>query len=735
MQKKSRRDIYILIVIFSMLFVSYFILSENYIEDSELNYTTAIKNEISGLISSKRLDTFAISKDLAKNPDLVKVLQDKDYKKLYDKNFFKIPKEYFAYKNIRLHVVDKNGIQRYLSWSKKSLGTNILKDREDLAKLYKQPHALSTVSVGKFSISFKGISPIYDKEHHFLGIIESVTFFNSIVKKLSKHQIYSLVLINKKFKNQLKYSFSNIFIDGYNIANINPDKNVLDMLKEYGVKNFINIKTYKYLFKKGRMFDGYYVVCIPIYSLNHNVIGYYVAFVNDMFSLAKKEVLLHSIFILMAILFLIMLYLTYKEHITNLHLIKDLDSRVKKELQEKMALVYTDALTGAYKRLKFEEDKEKFKNTKSILLDIKNFGKINTAYGFDIGDKILKVCVKRIENILQRKIYRFSGDEFVFFSNNPKYDVKRIKNKFLKEPVSMNGKDISLRISFSFGVARSDLKQLPSKLSIAVSNAKKYPFSDFMYYRDKMKDNHFLEINSFLNEAIFEENDDCCIVPFFQGIVDNADKKIKKYEALARLKVKSKIYSPYLFLDVARSSGFMHEITKIMIEKSLKYLSKMDEDIEISINITEDDLATRQLKDILINTADKYAISYKRVTLEILEGITAVGAKNNIKQLTLLKNLGFKLAIDDFGVEYSNFERLSELDIDFVKIDGKYIKHLEDFKSYKITKAIADFAHSLDIKVVAEFVENKFIQDIVEKLSIEYSQGYYFSKPNRDINY
>lgn len=116
----------------------------------------------------------------------------------------------------------------------------------------------------------------------------------------------------------------------------------------------------------------------------------------------------------------------------------------------------------------------------------------------------------------------------------------------------------------------------------------------------------------------------------------------------------------------------------------------------------------------------------------MLEGITTAGTKNNIKQLKEIKEAGFKIALDDFGVEYSNFERISELDIDFIKIDAKYIKNIDtNQKSYQIVKAITNFAHDLDIQVVAEFVKNEEIFNKVKELGIDFSQGYFFSKPTK----
>ena len=220
--------------------------------------------------------------------------------------------------------------------------------------------------------------------------------------------------------------------------------------------------------------------------------------------------------------------------------------------------------------------------------------------------------------------------------------------------------------------------------------------------------------------------------PFFQGIYDNNKNSITKYEALARIVLEDRVVSPYEFLEPAKLSGLLPEITKVMIDKTMKAMSLNN--YEFSINITEDDLAEDYLNDYLNEKISLYKIDSKRVILEILEGVSSTGKKNHIKQLNLLKKSGFKIAIDDFGAEYSNFERILDLDIDYIKIDAKYIKDIDTNKrSYEIVRAISFFAKNVNIPCIAEFVHNESVQKIIKDLGISYSQGYYFSQPNKEL--
>ena len=181
-------------------------------------------------------------------------------------------------------------------------------------------------------------------------------------------------------------------------------------------------------------------------------------------------------------------------------------------------------------------------------------------------------------------------------------------------------------------------------------------------------------------------------------------------------------------MEPAKLSGVLFEITKIMIDKSFKEMSTND--YTFSINITEDDLSREYLKDYLEEKSLEYSIEPKRVILEILEGISSDGKASNIVQLSELKEQGYSLAIDDFGSEYSNFERVLDLDIDFLKIDAKYIKDIHtNKKSYEVTRAIVFFAKNAKIPCIAEFVHNEEVQAVIDELDINFSQGFYFSEP------
>jgi EAL domain-containing protein (putative c-di-GMP-specific phosphodiesterase class I)/GGDEF domain-containing protein len=721
----------LLFILFVVSLISLFFAYRSYAEKDTLNYALALKDNIETLIDTKKNMTLGLAKKLALEPRIIETMRNRHYSILYDQDFFFIGQEYGDFKNLGIHVADEKGINRFFSWTHKAIGKNALKWRKDLVSFYKNPKPTAVISVGKFDMTFKGTVPIVDRNNQFLGIVESITHFNSIVKHLAEKNIYSAVVIDKRFNAQLEYPFSPNTIGGYRISNLELHPLVAGFLNEYGVEYFTQNDQHTYVLPEEEFFQGYYTVSVPIHGVHHEVIGHYIVFTKDRFGLAEQRYMLYALMALLIVLFFYLAYLLYRKKKENEYLIRNLDQAVQKKTEENIEILLIDKLTGCYRKSKFMADVQKYYGQYAVMLNLRNFSKINEMYNFKVGDEVLKLTVQRIETLLTRKIYRIHGDEFAFFTRDYKKDITTIREAFLQTPIWTTERSVSLNIMFHSGVAEIvEGHYMLKELAIAIKNAKKKLYRHYVFYRPQAHRDEFIAINSMLHDALNRESH-TKIVPYFQAIMENKSGKISKYEALARLVSGDKVYTPADFLDVASSSGLIHKLTEKMIQKSLAMFSRLEDDsIGISLNITEDDLLTLKLGDYLIQQCAHHRIEPQRVTLEILEGVTSRAAKENIVQLEQLRRAGFKLAIDDFGVEYSNFERLIDAEIDSIKIDGKYIKDLiKNPKSRIVVRSITDSAHQLGIRVVAEYVENQEVQTVVKLLGIDCSQGYFFSKP------
>jgi c-di-GMP phosphodiesterase len=187
------------------------------------------------------------------------------------------------------------------------------------------------------------------------------------------------------------------------------------------------------------------------------------------------------------------------------------------------------------------------------------------------------------------------------------------------------------------------------------------------------------------------------------------------------------IVAPYFFLDISKKSNQYTKLTKIVLEKSFQKFEHLP--FEFSVNISYEDIENPDFLDFVKELLKKYNVQ-NRAVFEILEDESIKNYNLLISFVDEVKSLGCKVAIDDFGSGYSNFEHLLKMNIDYLKIDASLIKNIAiNENSYKITKTIIEFAKNLNLKTIAEFVENEEIFNIVRKLGADYSQGYFFSAP------
>jgi len=406
-------------------------------------------------------------------------------------------------------------------------------------------------------------------------------------------------------------------------------------------------------------------------------------------------------------------------------------TELKKTQSQIEFMAYHDSLTKLYNKTYLEKKLSTKKEVSLILLNVDNFSYINTTYGFDFGDKLLiEISQHLLNNFDTSCIFRMNSDEFgiVYEEDiNLEDKINSLREYFSNNRLLIDS--VKLKITFTYGAVRGNINSLRNA-TLALKYAKNSGKNNYYIY-DALHDaftstnrDKFTKSSAMLHDALDEDR----VIPYFQGIIDNRTAKITKFEALVRIKHGDEIIPAYEFLEAAKLSGFLSDITKIMIDKSFKIMSKHT--YTFSINITEDDLNKNYLKDYLCKKAKEYNIDTSRITLEILEGISSGSKSDSVKQLRELQKLGYTIAIDDFGAEYSNFERVLDLDVGLLKIDAKYIKDIDvNKKSYEITRAMAYFAKNANIPCVAEFVHSKSVQKVIEELGIDYSQGFYFSEP------
>ncbi|MDQ7068856.1 MAG: GGDEF domain-containing protein [Sulfurimonas sp.] len=417
----------------------------------------------------------------------------------------------------------------------------------------------------------------------------------------------------------------------------------------------------------------------------------------------------------------------------------DKEESANKSRHQLFSRYFTDHLTNLPNVYQLRKDFQTDEEYGLVFIKIDNFLTINNFYGFVIGDFVIEEVAKYLKEILDvHKLYRLTGSEFAFTLKKPMnfYDLKVYLSEVYEKVHShyVIYQNTKIYIDFTMASSASDNNtNIFSKVAMALDYAKQIGTS-FWIYEDKMNFENDYARNLELSEVVREGVHNSRVIPYFQAIVDNKTGKITKYECLARLiDANGKVFSPTLFIPIAKKIKIYHKITIQMIEKSFAAFEHSS--FEFSINLSIEDIMDSKIFQFIIEKV-KNSGSSSRVTFEILESEAIEDFKKVEKFITEVKRHGAKIAIDDFGSGYSNFSYLIKIRADYIKIDGSLIKDIDvDKSSLLVVETIVSFAKKLGMKTVAEYVHSSVVMDKVKELGIDYSQGFYIDEPSikRDL--
>ncbi len=398
-----------------------------------------------------------------------------------------------------------------------------------------------------------------------------------------------------------------------------------------------------------------------------------------------------------------------------------------------MKQFYTDQLTSMPNLLALKRDIKKNKNSAIVIFDIDQFQKINGYYGYDIGDFILIEFAKFLDKYSQNdeKFYRISGDEFAWLKKDMVnlFDLLEILEKIDDYPFVYNGSEI--RVGVTCGVANTGERLIEN--AMAALHKAKNSSKPFEIYNEEMNSNDQIKKTIYwtkeLKSAIKEDR----ILVVFQPILDIKSSKTNKFETLIRLKDRDgKIHSPSEFMQAAKLSRQYLRLTRIVTKKAFEYFK--DKPYEFSINVSMDDIVdmtTRNyIKQLLQNFPEPSRIVFEILETEEIDDFDIID--NFSKEI---HSYGAKLAIDDFGSGYSNYDYVIKLSVDYLKIDSSLIKYIDsDDHVAIVVESIIQVAKKLNLKTIAEFVHSKEVMQKIEQMGIDFAQGYYINKPLSSVD-
>ncbi|MDD2780201.1 GGDEF domain-containing phosphodiesterase [Sulfuricurvum sp.] len=422
------------------------------------------------------------------------------------------------------------------------------------------------------------------------------------------------------------------------------------------------------------------------------------------------------------------------DNIEEIDSIKDIFNSMLDSIEHQF---YFDSLTELENRRKLTEKLEENKNVFLMIINIDGFQEINDLYGDHVGDIILKDFAHYLQEIIPVKegIYRLHSDEFAHLCtrgmelNEFKIFAAYVSEKIAQKSFNIDDKS-EVSLSATIGISYGS-EQLLMNADIALKLAKKSK-KNFLIYDDTMAMAKEYEKNFEWTKRLKKAIEEDKIIPVFQPIVDTKTEKIVKYEALMRMiDDKGGLIAPVHFLELAKKNKLYHQLTKIIIDKTFKRFENLP--YLVSINISVEDILNKEIHHFIFSKLEESSIGNK-IVFEIIESEGIENFDQVLEFIDSVKKYGVKISIDDFGTGYSNFEYLMKLKVDYIKIDGSMIKNIDnDQNSQIITKSIVNFAKSMNIKTVAEFVHSKNVFEKVKELDVDFSQGYYFGEPSSTI--
>ncbi len=415
-------------------------------------------------------------------------------------------------------------------------------------------------------------------------------------------------------------------------------------------------------------------------------------------------------------------------------LYKDLKAK-NKELTHQL---YTDYLTDLPNRNAVTRDLEKIGNAVLVIMDIDSFKRVNDFYGVNIGNEILKEFSKKLKSIADMfnySIYRIAGDEFAFAKEcdddveSIKDEIKKIEKRIDEIVIKLDKYDIEVSLGVTMGVAACDKNLLLEKADMALKYAKSHQLSFVFYDKEHKTEEEFrdyIKWQKILKRVVNQKS----VVPYFQPIADN-NLNIIKYECLMRIADGDIIYNPSQFLKPAKDLKFYLALSKMMFEKCFDYFK--DKSVSFSINVSVYDIVNEEMANFIVEKIENFTDT-KRVIVEITESESIENFDETLNFINKIRKAGAKIAIDDFGSGYSNFEYIIKLKPDYLKVDGSLVKTIDtDRDIYLATKTIVKFAKEIQIKTIAEFVYNETIFEIVKDMGVDEFQGYFIGKPTPKI--
>ncbi len=389
---------------------------------------------------------------------------------------------------------------------------------------------------------------------------------------------------------------------------------------------------------------------------------------------------------------------------------------------------------------KTEQWNERHRRYSALFMDLNNFKSINDNYGHPFGDKLLVVIAERLRSLMQEHEYviRQGGDEFIALTPKPYNEIPQFAQHILhiiSEVVIID--NITLYPKVTIGIAHypddaGTLDLLLSKADMALYKAKenKLGFLEYSMAMDEASKKR-LEIELELRDAI--RNNEFYML--LQPQMNAQDLKVEGVEALIRWQnPKLGFIPPDQFITIAEEIGEISNLGRFALKRACQMVKRIWEEtgttFTLSVNASADELFQEDYLGQVLMILDETGFPNNQLIIEVTESLFIDDMQKATQVLTSLRNERIGVSLDDFGTGYSSLSMLKGLPVTELKIDQSFIADmLIDKQNLLLTRSIVTLGNLLDLKIVAEGVEDENQVFELQNSGCTILQGFYFTKP------
>lgn len=409
-------------------------------------------------------------------------------------------------------------------------------------------------------------------------------------------------------------------------------------------------------------------------------------------------------------------------------------------------LAERDPLTELYNRRYFQDALQKAISKRTIgavlLLDLDQFKEVNELSGHHVGDKLLREVARTLYINLGHRgvVARLGGDEFSLLIEDTDADGAVSIAQYivqLLDGIGFTATQRQLRVSASVGIALfpthgHSAADLMASADVAMYKAKENALQHWhlLSMAENAKDE--LQQRVYWVDRIRNALEENSFELMVQPIIRLEDNDVKHYEVLLRMRNSDgTLVTPDNFIPIAEQSGQIIQIDRWVLRHSLKALSQLQErGITLAVNLSGQSLHDEQINQFLAEELAASGADPHHLILEVTETAAVTDFSTARGVLQAVRDLGCRTALDDFGVGFSSFHYLGQLPVDYIKIDGSFIRSLIiSADSRVIVRAIADIAKGFGKQTIAEFVDQEALIPILKSYGINYGQGFYLGRP------